>query len=280
MTYSDYYSLLGVSSSASLDEVKSAFHDLCRQLHPDKQRDESSNLELEKEKWQAVQTAWRCLSNETRRVVYDIRREGRTVTQDDCTRLLQLQMGQAARDIENMRFQFAKAVEFETRNKGIIILKALFGDLLDGQTIDVTVPLQCAVDAHKLILPAGIAKADLPGFYNPIPLLESNTKACALYVLYDFKGKRHEITIGENDALWLPLKNHLLPPEAAPNGPDRELLHILLNAKLAQVQQSLNAQQPPSASSAGGGAFVFIATTTAALLTLWFLNSRPVSRAV
>jgi hypothetical protein len=186
---------------------------------------------------------------------------------------LELQKAQAGRDIENMKFEFKRSLELETSKQGIIIFKALFGDLRKcenipsdfiGPYIDVTIPLQCAVDSHRLILPGGIGKVDMPGFYNPIPLNEIHLKPCVLYVFYEFKGKRHEVTVAENDALWLPLKNHALA-DATPKGPDGDLQAAMVKAK----------QKTPSVQNKHDGNLIMLATTSAALLAmLYFANKK------
>ena len=228
----NYYHLLGVEPEATQEEIRQAFYDICRRFHPDKKKGDFGADQLEH--WSAMQTAWKCLSNETRRIIYDIRREGREVSAEDCQRLLKLQKEQATRDIENMKLEHQRISEREKRKNGITIVKAFYGDLrlkqgghfetmedsLVGPFIDVSVPLQCAVDSHKLILPGGVAKADLPGFYNPIPLTEEADRPCALYVQYDFKGFRHEVSVSDNDALWLPLKGHAVAPGTKPKGPN------------------------------------------------------------
>jgi hypothetical protein len=229
----NYYHLLGVEPEATQEEIRLAFYDICKRFHPDKKKGDFGADQLEH--WSAMQTAWKCLSNETRRIIYDIRIEGREVSVEDCARLLKLQKAQATRDIENMKIEHGKVVERERRKHGIVIVKALYGDLrreagsenidfngehLVGPFVDVAIPLQCAVDSHKLILPGGVAKADLPGFYNPIPLIEAAERPCALYLQYDFKGFRHEVTVSENDALWIPLKGHAIAPGAKIQGPN------------------------------------------------------------
>ncbi|KAF4759191.1 hypothetical protein FOZ63_003570 [Perkinsus olseni] len=245
----DYYNLLGVSSDASIDDIRHAFYDICRRYHPDKvtpkntkekekennNTNHSSNNNTDEmiktmtgddddddddatlgkgtntttttttttqqqqhsasalEHWTAIQAAWKCLSNDTKRIIYDIRREGRMVTEDDSNRLLLLLKAQAKRDIDNMQHEYHRILKREKKRNGVIIIKAIFGNLtpkdgnqhhhhqqddddddddvgVEGPYIDVTLPLQCTVDTHKVILAAGLAKSDIPGFYNPIPL--------------------------------------------------------------------------------------------------------------
>ncbi|KAF4736014.1 hypothetical protein FOZ62_001368, partial [Perkinsus olseni] len=208
------------------------------------------------EHWTAIQAAWKCLSNDTKRIIYDIRREGRMVTEDDSNRLLLLLKAQAERDIDNMHHEYHRILKREKKRNGVIIIKAIFGNLtpkdgnqhhhhhqqqhqqqqrddddvgVEGPYIDVTIPLQCTVDTHKVILAAGLAKSDIPGFYNPIPLhLQqqygrdadgTSMEAASLYVVYEFKGKLHEVTVNDTDPLWLPLKSHAIPQNGKLTGP-------------------------------------------------------------
>lgn len=60
---SDYYSTLGVSKTATADEIKRAYRKLASQHHPDKGGD--------KEKFQEVQAAYDTLSDPAKRSAYD-----------------------------------------------------------------------------------------------------------------------------------------------------------------------------------------------------------------
>ena len=59
----DYYELLGVSKSASQEEIKKAFHKLAHKYHPDKGGDEK--------KFKVINEAYQVLSDTQKRQQYD-----------------------------------------------------------------------------------------------------------------------------------------------------------------------------------------------------------------
>lgn len=272
----NYYQLLGVPENSSFEDIRQSYHEVCRRFHPDKQAAGGRLTPEQLEYWSAIQTAWKCLSNEARRIIYDLRRSGQPLSLEDKARIQKLQRDQAARDIDNMQIQYQQILDREKQKNGIIVLRALFGDLhsrsefpssekenkdkensspseeesptakeaesmsaeierefgIKGPVIDVTVPIQCSVDNHRVILASGIGKSDLPGFYNPtvfhhssssdIPSSPSAAKGaipCSLYVLYKFKGATHEVNVSETDALWLPLRSHAVTVDRPLTGP-------------------------------------------------------------
>jgi len=68
----NYYELLGVSDTASPDEIKKAYRCLSLKCHPDR----NPNDETAKEKFQALNQAYETLSDETSKQEYDMTRNG------------------------------------------------------------------------------------------------------------------------------------------------------------------------------------------------------------
>ncbi|XP_050231417.1 uncharacterized protein LOC126680338 [Mercurialis annua] len=69
---SSYYSVLGVSSDSSIEEIKRAYHRLAMQWHPDKWARTPSLLAEAKRKFQQIQEAYSVLSDHKKRALYDI----------------------------------------------------------------------------------------------------------------------------------------------------------------------------------------------------------------
>ena len=65
-TKRDYYEVLGVSKTASKDEIKSAFRRLAKKYHPDISKEENAE-----EKFKEVQEAYSVLSDDNKRKAYD-----------------------------------------------------------------------------------------------------------------------------------------------------------------------------------------------------------------
>lgn len=67
MTSEDYYELLGVSRTATPDEIKKAFRKKAHQYHPDKSQGNKEN----EEKFKKINSAYEVLKNPNKRAAYD-----------------------------------------------------------------------------------------------------------------------------------------------------------------------------------------------------------------
>lgn len=112
---------------------------------------------------------------------------------------------QAAVDL--MAATYARICNDEENKKGLIIIKALYGKILDDsseseEVIDVMIPLQCLVKDSKLTLHQQ-SKSQLPGFFDPAVGEDK-----FLLIVYTYRGQSFEITIGDNEILRLPKPAH------------------------------------------------------------------------
>jgi len=75
MEFRDYYETLGVTRTASAEEIRSAFRKKAREYHPDVAKDKAKGAERFKE----VNEAYEVLSDPAKRMKYDqMGREGPT----------------------------------------------------------------------------------------------------------------------------------------------------------------------------------------------------------
>jgi curved DNA-binding protein CbpA len=69
MAFTNYYIVLGVSNTASFEEIKTAFRELAKKYHPDKNPGNKASEDFFKE----VQQAYAILSNPEKRKKYDLK---------------------------------------------------------------------------------------------------------------------------------------------------------------------------------------------------------------
>lgn len=72
MTNHDYYKILGVKPSASMEEIKLAYRALAKKYHPDRNQDNPAA----EEKFKQITEAYEMLSNTSKRAVYDFSGDG------------------------------------------------------------------------------------------------------------------------------------------------------------------------------------------------------------
>ncbi|KAH8899381.1 hypothetical protein GQ53DRAFT_710066 [Thozetella sp. PMI_491] len=89
----------------------------------------------------------------------------------------------------------------ERQKGGLVILSAKYGvkDAPPDEVADVTVAIGALVDNGELLVPGGLRKSHLLGFWDPAPL-----KTKVLYVRYLYHGKEHSIEVKGRDELILP----------------------------------------------------------------------------
>ncbi|GAA5870357.1 hypothetical protein JCM8547_006613 [Rhodosporidiobolus lusitaniae] len=130
-----------------------------------------------------------------------------------------LEQRKAALDAQALLAEHVKKrVAEEEAKGGLIIVGAVYGVLEaiegDGKVkdeaelrwLDVTVPLQSLLppSTSQLIIPSGRSKSSLLGFYDP-----ALGERKELRIRYRFKGKMHEVVVGDRDAVALPMRGHL-----------------------------------------------------------------------
>ena len=64
--------------------------------------------------------------------------------------------------------------------------------------------------AHRLIMTGGssTSRADLPGFYNPIPLSLRDKVELGLFIRYQFGNEVHEVLCNDKEPIYIPKRSH------------------------------------------------------------------------
>ncbi|XP_054274989.1 dnaJ homolog subfamily C member 11 [Macrosteles quadrilineatus] len=114
-----------------------------------------------------------------------------------------------------MGVTFSRIRATEEANKGVVIVKALYGrltTLTEGERnvkedlIDVTIPVQCLVKDAVLVL-HDASKSQLPGFYDPCVGEDKG-----LYIQYLFHSHVSEVLCSDTEALRIPKLAHRITP--------------------------------------------------------------------
>jgi len=197
-------------------------------------------LHEESGRWNLLQRAWHtCLSDPCKRLTYHWRSQLIPRTDAVLRELVAEIQSVHAVDEANMEVLYQESAERERKQNGLSIIQAWYGDLhvctdvrpvplndvesFRGPVLDVTRGVQCLVDNHKIILPAGTGarKSKLPGF-QWIPIDKHAGGERQLYIFYTFRGRLHECTVGDTEALWMPQKKHNIQIHNGPATPLRQ----------------------------------------------------------
>jgi len=238
----NFYQLFSVSPSAPRDEIRKKYLELVIKVHPDKREQENvKNILTAMEfDFYELQRAWKTLKNPARRFEYDLQTFGHSELHPnkDESFLIHLRKTDSAAAIERLSTKYQRLVLHEVgAPKGLILTLAFYGPYEElhrasrkplenpvdlSRSVDVLIPLQCAVEGHKLIMSGGktSTKSNIPGFYSPI--LPSETIQMGLLVRYTFSGKVHQAIVLDEEPVWIPKKTHLVNINAL--GPGGELL--------------------------------------------------------
>jgi DnaJ family protein C protein 11 len=116
-----------------------------------------------------------------------------------------LRRRKAAEDAQEvMRVSVERKMEQERNSNGLVILRATYGK--QGMLADVTIALAALVDHGQLVLPSGVDKSKLIGFWDPAPGSEK-----LLTVSYLYGGLGHEVVVKSSHGLAAPMRSHTLP---------------------------------------------------------------------
>eukprot|EP00742_Colponemidia_sp_Colp-10_P005711 GILJ01006104.1.p1 GENE.GILJ01006104.1~~GILJ01006104.1.p1 ORF type:complete len:356 (-),score=61.24 GILJ01006104.1:205-1224(-) len=236
----DYYRLLGINPKSSQDEIKAVYRRIVMELHPDRNPQSATDPER-LSLFSKCSAAYAVLTDPTNRALYDLVSGYSKNTPQELARIAALKKSDALRKLELMQATVQTKLSEELHKGGLIIEKALYGDLrrvnyrsydeedeedveptfeFAGAFIDVTVQVQFLVEESKLIIHGGsnTPKSFYPGFYDPSDQLD-DTAENFLYVRYRFRDRVHEVTVGEHDNLHAPLRAHVVPVGANWVGP-------------------------------------------------------------
>ncbi|UKJ90561.1 hypothetical protein MACJ_001495 [Theileria orientalis] len=224
----NHYDILELDPKCSKEDIRHSYYHFAKMFHPDKCGNDEYAFLLDQ-----VKTAYETLSNEYKRVHYDIINGNydNEVTDEKLVAIYDLMRQKYYTFITENAETYILLVNSEFIQQGLIIKKALYGNLtlinpeglrslvtienkhLKGPYIDVTVQLQLLIQNGVLNLNSGAPTSfgHLPGFYNPIDFERSEgINESQLYILYLFKNNVHEVTVNDHSCVRLPMKSHLV----------------------------------------------------------------------
>jgi len=197
----NYYEILGVEPTASMDEIEIAWKAASRKYHPDKSRGQTAHI------FNKCREAKLVLLSEVSRRDYDISIGLVKDTAEERIKICRAKKAQALRELRSFEDAVANIRAFEAEIDGLIIELAKYGDMTDTDgLIDVTVPLQCMVHESQLLISSNIPKYTLEGFYDPT----EGQRPCSLYVRYKFRSVMHEVQVDDRDTLCIPREEHCI----------------------------------------------------------------------
>lgn len=111
---------------------------------------------------------------------------------------------------EIMRPSVERKMEAERASGGLVVLSATWGKAAkngdsNGLVADVTIALSALVEQGQLVLPTGVDKSKIIGFYDPAPGSEK-----VLTVRYLFRGVLHEAAVKGRAGLAVPMKRDVV----------------------------------------------------------------------
>ncbi|EMR08279.1 hypothetical protein PNEG_03444 [Pneumocystis murina B123] len=94
---------------------------------------------------------------------------------------------------------------YEKQKDGLYIIKAVYGDFMTGDIIDVTIAIAALVNESQLTIHHGFSKSQIIGIWDP-----AFGQKKTLRVEYSFKGRVHFVEVGDKHGLIAPLREHLV----------------------------------------------------------------------
>ncbi|CEO99823.1 J domain-containing protein [Plasmodiophora brassicae] len=205
----DAYAILGLDVGASADEVQRAYRQLVKKFHPD--RAAAATNAYDKDRFHRITSAGSVLRDRYHRLLYDLQHGKRDVPEAEINEVVAELRERAANMVANMSETVTALRMIESSRGGVVILKALYGDLrhrgaLDrpvASCIDVTIPVQCMVQGSELV-DHSRTKIFLDGFFDPCPHAPDKQ----LYIRYMFQDVVHQICYADADEVRLPMRSH------------------------------------------------------------------------